>query len=482
MRKLTPKLINELKLRADAVTGEIKPAVFGIVNMNKEVVRKVHYGLTPAPEDSEPDVLIPERVERILCPEYDLIVLKGGRGSAKTRSFAAVMTELIRREGKRCVALRERLNSIQDSVYQEIVDESDRRGITGTHIEVLHNKINSFISRGMLIFRGMVNNVTGIKGLAGYDIAWMEEVENVSLISLDTLFPTIYRNENSQIWAGFNPRYEDDPSYTELVQPYESKMVDGVYDDGKTLVIEMNYCHNPWHGEKMEQERLKMMERDYERYLWIWEGKFFKHSNEQILFGKWEVREFTPEPNWQDLFGADFGFSQDPSTLIKSWYDEDDETLYIEHEAYMVGVDLLEMGMFYAGKEGCSDDQLAEYDLIYSSKYPGVPGAITGRIWADESRPDTIAMLRKNKGFDIKGAPKGPGSVEDGIMFLRGLKKIVLHPRCKNVITECKNYKWKVDPKTEKILSVPVDDYNHAIDAIRYSLNKQIRAKRGLFG
>lgn len=493
--RVSLKYINELEAKAEAVTGSMRPAVFGLVDMDRNIVKKFYYGLKPAPEDAECDALISLRLQNILSTKYAVIILKGGRGSGKTKAFSKVMTELIRYEGKRCVALRETLNSIQDSVYQEIVDECDSRHIVGKHMTILHNKIKSAISAGALIFRGMKSNITGIKGLAGHDIAWMEEIEDVSQISLDTLKPTIFRNdavELPQIWGSFNPRNDDDPSYTDLIEPYESRMIDGVYDSFTdptydpekhvpTLIIEMNHNHNPWFGNLMRMEMATMKERDYDRYLWIWEGKFYNNSHEVVLHGKCEIESFDLNPNWTRRIGADFGFSQDPSTLIDCYHDESQDILYIYDEAYGAGVELYDLGMFYAGKAGCLPDQVMAYDLEYADKYPGIDGVEFERIWCDESRPDTISMLRKKHGLNTKGAPKGPGSIEDGVTWLRGRRKIVIHPRCKNVIFETKNYKYKIDPKTERITSAIVDDHNHTIDAIRYAMNYEIRAASGLF-
>lgn len=504
-KKLSKSLVDSLMMKAEAVVGVNVPTVFGICNMDGEVVRRrLRKGELLDPS-GDVDVRISERVELCLSDEFDQIYLYGGRGSGKTRTKTSLLTEDIK-AGERCVVLRETLVSLQGSVYQEIVDECDRRGIFNRGIEVFFNRFKSMISNGSCIFMGMKANITGIKGLSSITRAWMEEIEDVSLISLTTLFPTILRNDGAQIWGTFNPRNDDDPSYELLIKPYMNRMKSGIYDyredptykpktdrlkkthpdyhpgDPRMLIIKVNYNHNPWFNDLMDSERLTMMERDHERYLWIWEGEFYRNSNEQIMHGKWVVEEFTPHHRWEDLFGADFGFSQDPNTLIKMWLCHSTETLYIEYEAYSQGVDLLELGMFYAGKDGATMEQIKDYDLIYADKYPGIPGAMDARIWCDESRPDTISLLRNDKGFDAKGAPKGKGSVEDGITYLRGLRRIVIHPRCENVIIEAKNYKFKVDPKTERITSVPVDDFNHAWDAIRYGLCKQIRATRGIGG
>jgi phage terminase large subunit len=229
-------------------------------------------------------------------------------------------------------------------------------------------------------------------------------------------------------------------------------MVDGIYEDDNVLIIECNHSHNPWLTEELKLERDKMAARDPDRYMWIWEGKFRKRSDVKVLNGKWRIEEFTPDSSWgSPLYGADFGFAQDPSTLIRAWVH--DERLWIEYEAYGVGVELDHMPAFY--------DQIPE-----SRKY---------MISADCSRPETISYL-KRQGFRIEGAEKWAGSVEDGIAHLRGYKEIIIHPRCRHAIAEANAYEYKVDKTTKLILPDVKDGNDHVWDAVRYLLHRHIRA------
>lgn len=81
----------------------------------------------------------------------------------------------------------------------------------------------------------------------------------------------------------------------------------------------------------------------------------------------------------------------------------------------------------------------------------------------------------KRQGFRIVAAIKGQGSLEDGIKFLQSFNMIV-HPRCKNVIQELRDYSYKIDPHTEEILSDLEDKNNHTIDALRYALEELRRS------
>jgi phage terminase large subunit len=80
-------------------------------------------------------------------------------------------------------------------------------------------------------------------------------------------------------------------------------------------------------------------------------------------------------------------------------------------------------------------------------------------------------------GYNISGADKGPGSIEDGIQFLKSFEKIVIHPRCKGTINDFSNYRFKQDKLTREILPVPIDKQNHSVDSARYALFEFIKGE-----
>ena len=84
------------------------------------------------------------------------------------------------------------------------------------------------------------------------------------------------------------------------------------------------------------------------------------------------------------------------------------------------------------------------------------------------------------RGFSIVPAIKGPGSVEDGVNFLKSYD-IVVHPRCRHLVDELIHYCWAVDRQTGEILSKLADAHNHVIDALRYALEGARKARSGKF-
>jgi hypothetical protein len=167
-----------------------------------------------------------------------------------------------------------------------------------------------------------------------------------------------------------------------------------------------------------------------------------KKYGEAVIFKDKVLIEEFPEPEYgtQFFFGADWGYAVDPTCLIRMFMKEN--TLYIDHEFYAVGVEINEL----------------------PQAFESVPQSKKWKIVADNARPETISYLY-NRGFNIEGSKKGKGSVEDGIQFLRSFEKIIIHPRCKGTIGDFKNYKWKQDKMTGEILPIPVDSSNHAPDA-----------------
>ncbi|OCG56833.1 PBSX family phage terminase large subunit [Gilliamella sp. Fer4-1] len=380
----------------------------------------------------------------------------GGRGSAKTRSFAlmtAIKGYQFAEAGVSGVILcaREFMNSLADSSMEEVKQAIRSVDWLADYYDIGQNYIRTRNGLVSYVFCGLRHNLDSIKSKARILLCWVDEAENVSEIAWRKLTPTV-RETNSEIWVTWNPETEGSPTDVRFRQN----------PPDNAIIVEMNYNDNPFFPDVLEQERLNDLARlDYASYAWVWEGAYLENSDKQVLSGRYVVEEFDDNLHKQAdrlLFGADFGFANDPNTLIRSFILND--CLYIEYEAYGVNVELDEMPAFY--------DSVPE-----SRKWP---------IKGDCSRPETISHI-KRKGFSISAAKKWQGSVEDGIAYLRGFKKIIIHPRCKHTATEARLYSYKTDRVTNEVLPIIEDKNNHCWDAIRYSLDGYIKHKRtaGLF-
>jgi phage terminase large subunit len=291
------------------------------------------------------------------------------------------------------------------------------------------------------IFRGL-QYPDRIKSLDDIKYCWVEEAHSVTQEAWDVLLPTI-RADGSEIWVSYNPDLETDPVHKMFV-------VEGRPD---ATVVTINWMDNPHFPEALKRELEYDQATDTDKYLHIWEGEPRKASKAQVFAGKWRIGEYIEtDPPKQRVFyfGADWGFSQDPSVLVRCFID--DERLYVDHEAYAVGVDI---------------DDLARL-------FETVPEAQRWYITADSARPETISYLQK-RGWKIRGAKKGKGSVEDGVAFLRSFREIVVAPRCKHTIDEMKLYSYKVDRLTGEPTPDLEDKNNHVIDSLRYALEPIIK-------
>ena len=361
----------------------------------------------------------------------------GGRGSGKSHDVAEYCLFRAYQSKIKVLCTRELQNSIADSVYSllknKIVDMKLDFFFTVYKDRIVGNNGSEFI------FKGIHNNVSEIKSMENISIAWLEESQSLSRESIDVIVPTI-RAPGSILIFTFNPYKDNDPIYMEMKNATE--------DD---LVIKANYSDNPWFPEELRLEMERDKKNDYPKYLWVWEGECLGLSDAQIFRGKYVVENFETPKNADFHFGADWGFANDPTTLVRSFIVGND--LYIDMCAGKVGCDLEDTPSLFNEVQG-------------SSIYP---------IYADSARPETISFMR-SKHYNVIAAEKWNGSVEDGIQYLRSFSCIHIHERCKAVAEEFDLYQYKVDRQTGEVLRIPVDKFNHYIDAIRYSLTVPMRS------
>ncbi|KKN34830.1 hypothetical protein LCGC14_0789710 [marine sediment metagenome] len=362
----------------------------------------------------------------------------GGRGSAKSWTFARTLLIKAQQLPLRILCARELQNSIKDSVHRLLVDQIEEMGMNDG-FDVLTTEIRSKTG-ALFLFEGLKHNVTRIRSMEGLNIVWVEEAEKVSSRSWEVLIPTM-RMKGSEIWASFNPDDENDPTYQRLI----------VNPPPRSLVMNVGWRDNPWLPQELIDEKDYLYRVDPDAADHVWGGEFRSLSDAQVLSGKWRVEAFEPQKDWNGpYYGADWGFSVDPTAIIKSWIHGN--TLYIEREAHRVGVEI--------------DDLPAFFDEV--------PGIKTHVVRADNARPELISHM-KRKGYNVVAADKWPGSVEDGITFLRSFEAIVINPQCTHIAQEAKLWRYKVDRLTDDVLPILKDGNEHGWDSVRYSLQPLIK-------
>lgn len=401
---------------------------------------------------------VPPKLIPVFTGNYRYRGSYGGRGSAKTRTFAkmtAVRAMMFAQAGVSGVVLcgREFMNSLEDSSMEEIKQAIRETPWLDAFFDIGEKFIRTKDRRVSYVFCGLRHNLDSIKSKARILIAWIDEAESVSEMAWSKLLPTV-RAEDSEVWITWNPEDEESPTNQRFrMQAPEN-----------SCIVEMNYSDNPWFPAVLEQERLNDYNRlDGPTYSWVWEGEYRKNSQAQIFAGKYEVREFTHGDDWDGPYnGLDFGFSQDPTAATQCWIHGD--VLYVEFEA---------------GKTGLELDHTADYIC------KRIPSFDRETVRADSARPESISYLKradpdgKRKNMPgIIGVDKGKGSVEDGIEFIKSFAMVVIHPRCQETAREFQRYSYKVDRLSGDVTKVILDKFNHYIDSIRYGL-EQVMKNRG---
>ena len=305
---------------------------------------------------------------------------------------------------------------------------------TITNRNIFHNDTGS-----EFIFIGLERNVESIRSLEGADIVWIEEARTISAKSMEILLPTVRKAGSELIWC-WNPELPTDP-----VDAYFR----GPNPPPNSIVTEVSYLDNPFFDDTAMPAEMEKLRRDNPaRWAHIWAGEYDRNFESKVLTRVTVGRPDVPV-NTAPLFGMDFGFSVDPTVIVKVYHLPATSQLYVAAEAYGSRV---------------PTDRLPE--MLASIVHD--PGDL---VMADSSRPETIDYLQ-NRGFGVVAARKGAGSIRDGIEFLQSFE-IVLDPNCERAREELRLYSWPVDRLTGQVIAGvnPIGAHDHFADALRYSVS-----------
>lgn len=365
----------------------------------------------------------------------------GGRGAAKSHFFAGLMIEENICYKQDNVCLREVQKSLEYSV-KKLLELKIESMNAGGYFEVQDKRILTK-QGGTIIFDGLQNHTAeSIKSLEGFKRAWVEEAQALSQRSLDILRPTL-RMEDSEFWFSWNPEQPTDPV---------DSLLRGASPPPGAVVVQATYRDNPWLPKVLLDELEYDQKRDPDKFAHIWMGEYQRNSEARV-FKNWKIEEFETAPDAIFRLGADWGFSVDPTVLVRCYIVG--RKLYVDYEAYMVGCEIVNI----------------------PALFHGVPESEKWFITADSARPETISHVKKNGFPRINAAIKGPKSLEEGVEFLQSFD-IVVHPRCKHLIDELTLYSYEIDKLTGQVLPKLKDKDNHVIDALRYACEGARRAKK----
>lgn len=375
---------------------------------------------------------------------------KGGRGSGKSHFFAEMLVEAhICDPFLSSVCIREVQKSLKYSAKRLVENKIHEMGvshlfkITREEIQRLA-PLGSARQGGVIIFQGMQDHTAdSIKSLEDFGIAWCEEAQRLSARSLKLLLPTM-RKEGSEVWFSWNPDQPDDPV---------EKLFAGL-EPHEGLAIHVNFDQNPLCPQTTKDDAARHRRVDPETYDHIYLGAYNTKREAIIFNGAYREGSVEVGWDWEPMHGLDWGFASDPTAVVRCYYRPDERKLYITAETGGYHVEL--------------DDTPP---LVKRN----IPDAHRYKIRADNARPESISYCKRNGLPFIESVEKWPGSVEDGIAWLRALDEIVVDPSCSALLEEFRLYCYKVDRLTGDVLPAIVDKNNHYIDALRYACAPLIR-------
>jgi phage terminase large subunit len=210
---------------------------------------------------------LPEKLVPIFEGEADVRGSHGGRGSAKTRSFAkmtavrAFMWDAMGREGQ-ILCGRQFMNSLADSSLEEVKAAIRETDWLLPHFEIGEKYVRTKSGRIYYSFTGLDRNIDSVKSKARILLCWVDEAEPVTEEAWVKLIPTL-REEDSELWVTWNPESKRAPVHKRF---RESK-------DSRYKIVEMNWRDNPWFPEVLNRQRLRDKKERPEQYGHIWEGE-----------------------------------------------------------------------------------------------------------------------------------------------------------------------------------------------------------------
>jgi phage terminase large subunit len=221
------------------------------------------------PEAEVAQLQIPEKLVRVFEGEADTRGAYGGRGSAKSRTFAkmtAVRAHMWAQAGESGLILcgRQFMNSLADSSLEEIKAAIRETEWLTPHFDIGEKYIATACGRISYAFAGLDRNIDSVKSKSRIRLCWVDEAEPVTEDAWTKLDPTL-REDDSELWVTWNPESKRSATHKRFRQ---------AAPDNRTRIVEMNWRDNPWFPAILERKRLKDLRDRPDQYDHIWEGGF----------------------------------------------------------------------------------------------------------------------------------------------------------------------------------------------------------------
>jgi len=367
-------------------------------------------------------------------------LISGGRAGGKTyNTVAYCIYKLFEpEEYVRIVVARYTQRSIKSSIYRDILDLLEKWNLMGFVKFEGEDIVNIQNGNRIMTHSFKLTDKAAVaksKGIANPTILLVDEAQEIPNEEAFIQLNDSFRNTqgHTQIILLFNPESKAHWIYKRW---YLNSKPNPIWLDDHCF-IHTTYKDNPYIDPLKVREWERMRDIDPKYYSKHILGEWQEIAEGQI-FDNWKAG-WDPDPEAKRIIAIDFGFSNDPTAVI---------------DCRMRNTKLWVRELFYG-------TSMTNQDLAEILKSNGITRADT--IIADSAEPKSIEELRR-AGFTVRPAIKGPDSVRSGISKLLS-KEVYVDPSSKNIWNEYENYRWMQG------VNRPIDEYNHAMDAIRYALS-----------
>ena len=398
---------------------------------------------------SAPNVNISEAYDPLFSSGKKYKIITGGRGSGKTFGVILYLLQKITDEpGHLVLYTRYTATSVKEMV--ELFEEIIMLLNWSRFFHITVDKIICLNTGSAIKFKGLKSGskaqTANLKSEGDPSTLVVEEGEDFNDEKTFNKIDLSIRNKrvkNEIIWIQ-NPSTKEHFIYKKFFEGHTvDKFIDGqkyqYTNHPRVTHIHTTYLDNYNNLSKdFLDEILDIRANDPNRYAHEVIGGWLERA-EGVIFTKWRKYDFDKDSRYLELpklFGQDYGFKKDPTTLIEVTIDKKFRRVYLREKLY---------------KPFLETPQIATQNIIHAK------GKL---IIGDSSEPRLITELKRFK-CNIRGVKKFDGSILTGIKLMQDYELLV-HPESTNLITELSNYVW-IDNKNK-----PIDEYNHLIDAIRY--------------
>lgn len=363
-------------------------------------------------------------------------VYMGSAGSAKSYFITQKLIIRCCREKIKVLVCRRTGTTIRNTCFSLFKDILAKWKLT-PYVKIRETDFNIRFPNGSeIIFTGL-DEETKLLSLNNIGVIFIEEAFEVPKAIVEQLNLRLRgKTPNQQIIMAFNPisKHHWLYDFCETNPPTSFKFIHSTYKDNPFLNVE--YIH----------ELEELYKRNPQKARVFCDGEWGIDSD-GLVFQNWKVEEFNhAQIQGQLMVGLDFGFVNDISAIVGSIMDEANKRIYVFKEY---------------GETGKTNT-----DLINIITALGFNKSV---IIADAAEPKSIEEIKRAGINKIRACKKGPDSIIHGIQKLQNYE-IIIHPSCTGIITEFENYTWQKDKNTGIYINKPIDDFNHYIDALRYSL------------